>query len=368
VQIEFAEKPIIRVKLESGIFDLSKLRPPDDQTGEEDDTTEVETSPQPLPSDARLIPELKIPVDQLNRVNLETHIRVGELRGIYNILKNVAFDSTLQDGDLTVSQLTATAVEGQISARFKALADGDRIVTSGNLQGKDIVLGKAKIIDLETSFPRLDLQLEFDTAGATLRQLAANLNGDAQFTGGAGRMLNDRALGFFGDFSSELLSTINPFVTREPYTEISCFAAFTEIIDGVAKIKPGAVMQTDKLNMFAIGQVDLNTERIALRFETTARSGIGVSVSDFVNPFVGVSGTLAKPGLGVDPGNAMFEGAFAYATIGLSLVGKGLFNRWFSASDPCAKFAKEAQDYLKLKQDSGGKPIPKPSNPAAGNK
>jgi len=361
LQIEFTEKPLIRIDLESDVLDLEELLPVDDNP--ENDAT----LPQPQAGDGRLIPQLAVPVDLLNRVNLETRIRVGELRGIYSTMKNVAFDSTLQEGNLTVSQLTATAVEGQINASFKAVADGDRIVTSGNLQGKDIVPGKVQIIDPETAFPRLNLQLEFDTAGATLRELAANLNGYAQFKGGAGRMENDRTLGWFGDFSSELLSTINPFVTREPYTAISCFAGYTEIIKGIAKIKPGAVMQTDKLNMFAIGQLDLNTERISLRFETTARSGIGVSVSDFVNPFVGVGGTLANPRLGMDPGNAMFEGAFAYATIGLSIVGKGLFNRWFSASDPCANFEKEARDYLKSKQDMQDKPISKPPKPAAGD-
>jgi hypothetical protein len=136
----------------------------------------------------------------------------------------------------------------------------------------------------------------------------------------------------------------------------------------VAKIKPGAVMQTDKLNMFAIGQVDLNTERISLRFETIPRSGIGISVSDFVNPFVGVSGTLANPGLGVDPGNAMFEGAFAYLTGGLSIVGKGLFNRWFGASDPCAKLEKEAQEFLQSQQDLRSKQISKPPKPAPKDK
>jgi hypothetical protein len=156
-------------------------------------------------------------------------------------------------------------------------------------------------------------------------------------------MRNSYALGLFGSFFTELLSAVNPFVTREPYTNISCFAAFTEINDGVAVIKPGAVMQTDKLNMFARGQVDLNTEQLSLRFDTSAREGIGISVGDFVNPFVGVSGTLARPGLGVDPKNAMFAGGFAYATGGLSIIAKSLFNRWFGDDDPCAEFAQEAE-------------------------
>ena len=260
---------------------------------------------------------------------------------------------------MTVSQLTATAREGQITARFRALADGDRLITSGTLAGMDIVLGKEETGEEEIQLPQLNLQLEFDTAGATTRELAANLNGFAQFTGGSGRLKNSLALGLFGDFFTELLSSINPFVTREPYTTIACFAAFAEIIDGVAEIKPGAVLQTDKLNMFASGQIDLNTELIGLRFDTGTREGIGISLSDFVNPFVGVSGTLASPGLGVDPKNAMFEGGFAYATGGLSIVGKSLFNRWFGASDPCGNLQQEAQKYLEEKETLQEKPTVK---------
>jgi len=351
LQIEFAEKPEIKIKLESDLFDLAKLLP------SEGSPVEVEASAQPPPSDGRLISQQPVPVDQLNRINFETHIRLGELRLPHNTLRSIEFDASLQNGGLTVNRLTATATKGKIIARFRAVADGDRIVTSGTLEGKDIVLGKGEASGEGTSFPEQDLKIEFDTAGATVRELAANLNGFAQLTGGAGRLQNSFSLGLFGSFFSELLSAINPFVTREPYTTISCFAAYTEIIDGVAKINPGAVMQTDKLDMFAYGQIDLNTELVGLRFDTSARSGLGISVADFVNPFVGVSGTLASPRLGVDPENAMFEGGFAYATGGLSIVAKSLFNRWFGAKDPCALLETKAKEYLQKKQDAKEKPI-----------
>ena len=102
--------------------------------------------------------------------------------------------------------------------------------------------------------------------------------------------------------------------------------------------------------MFARGQLDLKTEQISLRFDTTARKGIGISVADFVNPFVGVGGTLASPRLGLDPQNAMFEGGVAYATGGLSIVVKSLFGRWFGTKDPCDKFEKQAEEFLNAKQ------------------
>jgi hypothetical protein len=292
---------------------------------------------------------------------MKTRIRIAKLHLPNNALENIVVDTTLRDGDLKVSELTASAAQGRLIASFRARAEGERIFTSGTMEGEDIKFGKAEPSDSEAMFPKQDIWLEFNTEGATLRQLAANLDGYAKVTGGTGRMRNSYALGLFGSFFTELLSAVNPFVTREPYTNISCFAAYAEINDGVALINPGAVLQTDKLNMFARGQVDLNTEELNLRFDTSARQGIGISVADFVNPFVGVSGTLASPGLGVDPKNAMFEGGFAYATGGLSIVAKSLFNRWFGEDDPCAEFEQEAE---KIYYEKKG--LEKQQKPAAG--
>ena len=345
LQLEYGEKPTINVKLESDLLDLAKLLPPEDSTAENGIPEQYSTS------NGKLIPQIPVPADHLNRLNLKTRIRLGELRLPHNTLQNITVDLTLREGELTVSQLRASAAQGQVVARFRAVADGERIVTSGNLEGMEVVFGDGESGDGEAMFPRQNIHLEFDTSGATVRELAANLNGYAQITGRAGRLRNSYALDLFGSFFSQLLSAINPFITRQSYTTISCFAAYAEINNGVAVINPGAVMQTEKLNMFAIGQIDLSTEQIQFRFDTGPRQGIGISASDFINPFVGVRGTLASPTLSVDPKNAMFEGGLAYATGGLSIYAKALYRRWFGAKDPCARFQQEAQKILQEKHD-----------------
>ncbi|MGD8840037.1 MAG: AsmA-like C-terminal region-containing protein [Gammaproteobacteria bacterium] len=357
LRMEFADRPKIVIELQSEKINLAKLLPPTDSPAEN------ETPAKPPPNDGRLIPQLAVPADQLNRVDLETHIRMAELDLPRSILRNIEIDTRLRDGELTVTRLQARATEGQLIASFRAVVDGDRIVTSGQLQGKDVVFGKGQASEEGPVMPKQDIDLEFDTAGATVRELAANLNGYLQIKGGKGRMRNSYLLDLFGSFFSELLNKVNPFVTREPYTSISCFAAFAEITDGVAEINPGAVLQTDKLNVFASGNIDLGTEEINLRFDTSPRTGIGISLADFVNPFVGVSGTLADPGLGVDPDNAMFEGGFAFATGGLSIVARSLFERWFADDNPCAELEKEARDYLKSR-DLKQKPVDDQPKPA----
>jgi uncharacterized protein involved in outer membrane biogenesis len=352
--LTFAEKPKIQIELESEKLELVKLLPPNDGEGENE-------PPQPLPSDGRLIPRLAVPVDQLQRIDLEARVRMGEMQLRNSILRDIEIDTRLQNGELTVSRLQARAREGRLVAQFRAAAVGERIVTSGTLQGTEIVFGGVQDDKDGSLYPQQNLELEFETEGATVRELAANLDGYLQLTGGGGRMKNSLALDLFGNIYAELLSTINPLVEREPYTTISCFAAYAEITDGVAEIEPGAVLQTDKLNIFARGSIALDTEKIQLRFDTSPRKGLGISLGDFVNPFVGVSGTLASPGLGVDPKNAMFQGGFAYATGGLSIVAKSLFDRWFGAEDPCAYLENEAREsrrekHLPKQQGAGERP------------
>ncbi len=339
--IEFADKPNIKIALRSKVLDLAKFLPP------EDDSVEVVPPPSPSTNDDRIIPLLPVPVDWLHSVNMATSIDVGELRLPNHILRNVDIDLSLQEGKFTVKQIKATATEGELVARFRVVANGDRIVTNGTLEGIDIVLGKGEAGEGGNLLPEQNFYLEFETEGSTSRELAGNLNGYAQLTGDEGQLKNSVTLGLYSSFFKELVGTVNPFVKREPYTTISCFAAYAEIVDGVASINPGAVLQTDKLDMFARGQIDLKTERINLRFDTNARKGIGISASDFVNPFVGVGGTLARPRLGLDPKNAMFEGGIAYATGGLSIIAKSLYGRWFGTKDPCAKFEKKAEEYLR---------------------
>ena len=154
------------------------------------------------------------------------------------------------------SRLRARGVEGELVARFRATANQQRLVTSGELEGIDIVLGAGQAREQGEIYPKQNYRLEFDTSGATSRELAANLNGYAQLTGGEGRLNNNAMLDLFDSFFSELLSTVNPFVTRQPYTTISCFAAYAEIVDGVATINPGAVLQTGKIDIFARGQIE----------------------------------------------------------------------------------------------------------------
>ena len=54
-------------------------------------------------------------------------------------------------------------------------------------------------------------------------------------------------------------------------------------------------MQSDRLNIFANADVDLKTEKLVAEFNTVPQKGLGISLSNLVNPYVNVTGTLANP-------------------------------------------------------------------------
>ena len=113
--------------------------------------------------------------------------------------------------------------------------------------------------------------------------------------------------------------------------------------DGVISIDPGAVLQTDKMNVFLKGSIDLRTEKVNINFDTAARKGIGISAGDFVNPFIRIGGTMAEPRLRMDAKSSAIQGGAAVATAGLTIVAKGLWGRWFATKNPCEKFIQEAK-------------------------
>ena len=190
--------------------------------------------------------------------------------------------------------------------------------------------------------PLLQMRADLTARGETARDLAASMDGDIRVVGGEGRVPTG-SLGFLTqDFMTELIGAINPFTKSDPYTNVECAAMLLHFGDGVLESDPVLVLQTDKLRMFANTKIDLTTESLDANFRMEARKGLGISLSSLVNPYIKVTGTLAKPALVIDPEGVLITGGVAVATVGLSLLAKNLKNRFFSEKDPCSKALADA--------------------------
>ena len=208
--------------------------------------------------------------------------------------------------------------------------------------GKDLIMGFAADTEEDLQqLPLIELQAELKASGVTVRDLAGSLDGHIRIAGGAGRIRAGSFTMFTQDFITEVINAVNPFAKQDPYTNVVCSAMLLRMKDGTVSGKPAFVQQTEKLRIFANTKIDLKTEKIEADFKMIPQKGLGLSVSNLVNPYIKVTGTLAKPSLILDPESILIEGGVAVATAGLSLLAKGLKDRYLSEKDPCGKAVEE---------------------------
>ena len=72
-----------------------------------------------------------------------------------------------------------------------------------------------------------------------------------------------------------------------------------------------------------------------LNFNSTPTNALQINPGEMFYPYILISGTLAAPKVGVDPGKAALHGGAAIATLGLSVLAKGLLDRASNAVPVC---------------------------------
>lgn len=327
--------PEIDLDVQSELFDISEFLPnPADQA-----------EPEAEAKKDRIIPDTPLPMELLRRYNAVVDADIGELRTRTQVARELALDATLKDGDLQIGRF---GFVGQRGGNFEATASltpnaADAPDLSLAVTGNDLTMGLVADTDDELQqLPLYDLQAELHGRGATLRELTGSMNGYVRVVGGNGRVKQDSFAFLTQDFLSQILETINPFVKKDPYVTIACSALLLTIDDGTATGKPVYVQQTDKVRILANANIDLKTEKLSVVFNTIPQKGLGISLSNLINPYVKISGTLAEPSLAMDASGALVQGGAAVATAGLSIVAKAFHDRFLTGKDPCAKAVKEA--------------------------
>ena len=137
----------------------------------------------------------------------------------------------------------------------------------------------------------------------------------------------------------------------------------------MVELHPGFVTRTDKMDIAAVGTIDLKTEKVDVHFHNAPRRGIGVSAAGLVRPYVKVGGNLSKPAVVLDAPGALFDAGVAVSTAGLSIVARHLLDRLSTTGDPCAQvLATESaqgstrgfQPFRSLRRVLSGKPSGSP--------
>ena len=338
------ESLFIDIDVKSKLFDVTAFQ--------DDPADKVEKDPGPRADKA--IPDTPLPFDLLRMADADINVSIEHLKTSTVDVSELVTNATIRDGALDITELSLTGarggrltIDGAIKPDETGAADVEFMA-----KGSDLVIGFiAKSEEDLQRLPLFELDSKLAGHGRTVREVAGSLNGYFRMVGAEGSV----PVGSFAlvtqDFLSEVITAINPFVAKDKYTQVECTVILMMFDDGVLSGKPLLVQQTDKLRIFGEATIDLKTEKVDASFRTVPQKGLGISVSNLVNPYIKISGTLAKPALGLNPEGILIEGGVAVATAGLSILAKGFKDRFLSVKDACGKAVEDYDEKRAAKTD-----------------
>jgi uncharacterized protein involved in outer membrane biogenesis len=345
--LRYGDVPAVQIGFRSDRLNLAPYLP--------DATEEVEPQVEPNASAVkrdRVIPDVAIPVEALRKYVASVDVRVTEINLPHRSLNNFVLSGALEDGALLVKEFGFESAHGATLAGefdMRAVDSGVELLLA--VQGTGLRVGLPAQTEEEFSaLPKYDFDTTMHGSGATVRELAGSLDGYVRLVIGQGRVKASAVAFLAGDILSQVVTTVNPFAKTDPYSNFECGAFLLRSDGGVITGRPGIVTQSDRLRVFANTDVDLNTEKIDVTFNTVPRKGLGISFGDLINPYTKLGGTLANPVLTLNPEGAMIEGGAAIATAGISILAKSVKDRFLSAKDPCGKALEDADpDFRAIK-------------------
>jgi hypothetical protein len=139
-----------------------------------------------------------------------------------------------------------------------------------------------------------------------------------------------------------VLNALNPFRKDDKETHFECAVLVGSLVDGRARLDPIA-MRTDKTTIVGHGKINFSNEKIDFEWATKPRKGIGLSASTITNPYIKVSGRLGDPSLDIKPIQAVTATGVAVATVGLSIVARGFWDRVTAERKVCKRAIKAAE-------------------------
>jgi uncharacterized protein involved in outer membrane biogenesis len=314
-----------------------------------------EAAPKPAKKE-HMFPATPLPLEKLQEMDARLQLAAGELQLGKLLLKAVDVAVTVRDGQVHAQTRANGGYSGNLDGTFDLVPTSAGAATlKVELNLKDVRAGAAGDDTVKPDeVPPTTLVADLASSGDSPHALASNINGSFLYSLGPGKTRKGALGKIGGDVIAQLFSKLNPFQKDDPHTELDCAVARIDFKSGKATLAP-LLMQTKKVTVTADGTLDLDTEALALNFDTRPRSGIGISPGMFTNPFLELRGTLASPAIGVGA-KGMTSGALAAATAGATVVAKGLMDRVKGEVDQCRKTLEEAQHPSKAARKAPAEP------------
>lgn len=342
LELDLRDRPTVDLDFRSDLVDLTPyFGPPAPVTAAAAGTP----GPARRRASPRLIPDTPIPLQWLKRFDGSLAVRANQALFATFALDDLRLAARLKNGNLVLDTLELKAPpDGRLT--FSGAIEQQSRGAALRLSASGTRVRLARLDDtpaVRDARPRAEIDMVFAGEGVTWRDLAQSLDGRVRLTTGPGSIPATSMNMLFGGLWQDLVATVMPGLGTRDTTDVRCLAAFITATDGVVRTAPAFVMQTGKVNVIAHGSANLGTEQFEFYLSTAPRRGrVDITVAEIVNPYMKITGSLASPGLGVDPKGVLFTGGAAVATAGISILAKGVWDRMFRADDPCAAAAAEA--------------------------
>jgi len=338
LHVDLQERPGVTARLRSSRIDVSDLLPTRKEA-----TDVTEESPDDAGDGLKLSDE-PWDLSLLDRANIDLDWTIDEARYFRNVDRHVELSLVLDDGRLEVDRFRGVGdLNGVIDGRASVIpvGDGHRFETEINLtDGMVNLAGEGADPSLYTS---ADLHITMSGTGRSLHQVMSTADGRAVLTVDSGIMEKGIIDLISADILVTILEALNPFAKDDGQTNLNCAVIAATFTDGVMTMEPAAI-QTDKVTVLGDGTIDFGTEEIRFDWITKPRKGLGLSASMFTNPYIRLGGTLGKPHVEMKPAEALATTSVAVATMGISIVAKGLFDRITAEKKVCEKALKEVAE------------------------
>jgi AsmA family protein len=308
-------KPSVTANLQSQQIDLVKLFPPRPAQAQGARPAQPAQAGRPAqPSDGRVIPNERVPFDQLNAANANITYRAGQIVTDAATLRNLNLQAVIANGALTVRPLTVEIEGGRVSIEAAASAAQKNFTNKVEVRNLDIgrILASRQLADwFRGGVTSFDMNLA--GRGDTARQLAASINGDVFLNMGQGE-LGQAAVRFVGEW----LRSVAPGVAAVQLgTTVRCGIHKIDFRDGIGTYRAGLI-ETGIMNARTSGTINLTNEQLGL--------------GQIVGPLgLRIGGTFANPSVGLDAaatGQALVQGAAGMVT-GLAQGGAGAIGGLF---------------------------------------
>jgi len=339
LDVDIRGKPQVTAKFASNHLELGELapRPPsrDDQTPAPQTATRS--------SKAGLVfSEKPIDFGWLRRADGDVDITIDSLQLPVERFHDFELEARLVDGRLDINRIAMDGSRegnGSGSLVLEPVGDSYRAELELDLNAIRFDVPGEGATDAASS-PPVDFEVKMQAQGASPHEFASSSNGSIQIVVGKG-VMDSRVVDMItADILLTLLNAFNPFAKEDVATELQCAVVQVKFENGLARFEPMA-MQSDKMTMLGKGRIDFGTEKLDLDWVTKPRKGIGISASMITNPYIKLGGTLAKPAIELKPMEAMASTGVAVATMGISLVAKGMLDRVTAEKKVCEQALEE---------------------------